>query len=157
MKIVLKLSATIVAFVGLSACDMLGLNKGGSGNGSATGNAATANGAAPANVAATAGTGGKPTDGAASPASAPFSGQVNSAFLVGRWTDTNDCTSTIEFLSDGSFSLPDGRGGVWALDGDRLTFQGASTVSARVQAPNANTITLLHDDGTLGRSTRCPG
>jgi hypothetical protein len=154
MKSLMKLTAAAVALAGLSACDMLGLNKGEGGNGSAATNAATTNAAVPANASADAAPGGKdPAAAGAAPASS--NGQVTSAFLVGRWTDNNDCTQTIEFRSDGSFATPDGGQGVWALDGDRLTFQGSSTVSARVQAPNADTITLLHNDGTLGRSTRC--
>jgi hypothetical protein len=155
MKTILKLTAAAAAIAGLSACDMLGLNKSESGNGSAATNVA-ANTAAPGNSSAAAGTGGKPGEAsAAAPASAPFTGQVNSAFLLGRWTDNNDCTQTIEFRPDGTFVTPGGNG-MWALDADRLTFQGSSTISARVQAPDANTITLIHDNGTLGRSTRCP-
>jgi hypothetical protein len=154
MKTFLKLSVAAVALVGLSGCDMLGLNKGNSGNGSAASNVATANAAAPANASA----GGKdPAAAGATPAAAPSDGQVNSAFLIGHWTDNNDCSQAMEFRTDGSFATPDGGEGVWALDGDRLTFQGSSTVSARVQAPDANTITLIHDNGALGRSTRCPG
>jgi hypothetical protein len=79
---------------------------------------------------------------------------VTPAFLVGRWTDNNDCTSTIAFRSDGRFITPTGEG-LWLLDGDQLTMQGQSAVTARVRAPDANTITLQHPDGTLGRSTRC--
>jgi hypothetical protein len=155
MKTILKLTAAAAALAGLSACDMLGLNKSESGNGTAATNVA-ANTGAPANSTAAAGTGGKPGEASgAAPASAPFTGQVNSAFLVGRWTDNNDCTQTIEFRPDGTFTTPGGSG-MWALDADRLTFQGSSTVSARVQAPDANTITLIHDNGALGRSTRCP-
>jgi membrane protein involved in colicin uptake len=155
MNSILKLTAAAAAVASLTACDMLGLNKSGGGNATTASNVA-ANASAPANSTAAADTGGKPGEAAgAAPAAAPFTGQANSAFLVGRWTDNNDCTQTIEFRPDGTFATPGGSG-MWALDGDRLTFQGSRTVSARLQAPDANTITLIHDDGTLGRSTRCP-
>lgn len=160
MNTALKLTAAAAALVGLSACDMLGLNKGGESNASAASNvAAPANATAPANAAADAsgGAGGKPAgEAGATPASAPFSGEVNTAFLIGRWTDNNDCNNVVEFRSDGTYTTPAGDG-MWSLNGDRLTFQGSSTVSAQVAAPDANTIMLTHDNGTLGRSTRCPG
>jgi hypothetical protein len=156
MKNVLKLTVAAAALVGLSACDMLGLNKDDSANGSAASNMTT-NAAVTSNATAGAGnaSGGKPsgTEGA-TPAATPFNGEVTAAFLVGRWTDTNNCENVVDFRPDGTFSTPAG-GGMWALNGDRLTFQGSSTVSARVAAPDANTIMLTHDDGTLGRSTRC--
>ncbi len=156
MKTVLKLTVAAAALVGLSACDMLGLNKAESGNGSAAANV-TSN-AAETNASADAGnaSGGKPAGGdGAMTASTPFNGQVTTAFLVGRWTDNGDCNNVVEFRTDGTFEAPGGGSGMWALNGDRLTFQGSSTVSARVAAPDANTIMLTHDDGSLGRSTRC--
>jgi hypothetical protein len=155
MHMILKVTAAAAAIAGLSACDMLGLNR----NDNAGAN--SSNAAAGANVSsnASADTGGKDPAAAAgshaaTPAAAPFTGQVTRDFLVGRWTDNNDCTSTIEFRVDGRFIAPTGEG-LWVLDGERLTFQGARTISARVQAPDANTIMLIHDDGTVGRSTRC--
>ena len=80
---------------------------------------------------------------------------VTHDFLYGRWTDTNDCTNAIDFQADGNFVLSDGRRGRWTLEGDRLTFHGSTTVASRVRAPDANTITLTHADGGVGRSTRC--
>ncbi|MEA3017794.1 MAG: hypothetical protein QOI38_2516 [Sphingomonadales bacterium] len=77
------------------------------------------------------------------------------AFLVGAWTDDDDCEETIEFLADGTFVAPTGEG-TWRLEGDLLTFVGSQTVSARAQAADEETILLIHPDSTLGRSTRCP-
>lgn len=153
MKNILKLTTAAAAILGLSACDMLGLNKEGESN--ATANAATNSTAG--NTTADAG-GKDPANSNVATASTPVSGgPVTAAFLVGRWTDNNDCSNYIEFSSDSSFRTSDGQGqGIWALDGDRLTFQGARTITSRVQAPDANTITLIHADGSLGRSTRCP-
>lgn len=148
MKIMLKLTIAAAALAGLSACDALGLNGNESAGGNGAANAVASNGT-DANAAAP---GGK--DPVAGPA-AGAGGAVTPAFLVGRWTDTNDCEATIEFRDDGSFVLPNGGTGYWTLNGDRLTFQGSSTVSAQISAPNADTIMLTHANGTVGRSTRC--
>jgi len=152
----LKLTAAAAALAGLTACDALGLNRDEAASGNA-GNAAATNATADANAAAAAG--GKDPAAAgggnvATASAAPFTGEVTREFLVGRWTDSNDCSATIQFTADGRFIAPTGEG-LWALDGERLTFQGERSVSARVQALDANTITLIHDDGSLGRSTRC--
>ncbi|HYG29538.1 MAG TPA: hypothetical protein VD887_04915 [Allosphingosinicella sp.] len=154
MNTILKMTTAAAAIAALGACDMLGLN----GNDSAGGNAASNVAAGNASANASADAGGKdPAEtagNAAASSSAPFTGEVTAAFLVGRWTDTGDCTKTIEFRDDGSFAT-EGGNGMWTLNGDRLTFQGSSTVSAQVAAPNADTIMLTHPDGTVGRSTRC--
>ena len=77
-------------------------------------------------------------------------------FLLGRWTDNNDCSNIVEFLADGRFVTSGGAEGRWSLVGDRLTFQGNSTVAARVAATGPHSISLTHDDGSVGYSTRCP-
>ena len=141
-----KLTAAVAMLAALAACD----RNAGSGNASnAVATNASANASAGGKDPAAAGGGNSSTA-----AAAPFTGQVTRDFLVGRWTDTNDCTSTLEFRADGSFVAATGQG-LWVLDGERLTFQGQRSVTARVQAPDANTIMLIHDDGTVGRSTRC--
>jgi hypothetical protein len=81
---------------------------------------------------------------------------VTHGFLVGRWTDNGDCSDNVEFFADGRFLTSKGAAGRWALDGDRLSFVGASTVTARVAATSRDAITLTHDDGSVGGSTRCP-
>ncbi len=83
-------------------------------------------------------------------------GKVTRAFLLGHWTDDDDCSNTIEFHADGTFTVPGGGSGLWLLEGDLLTFQGAAgSRSARVRAPDKDTVVLLHTDGSVGRSTRC--
>ena len=77
-------------------------------------------------------------------------------FLLGHWTDDGDCTNTIAFHADGTFTVPGGAMGVWILNGDILAFLGfAGERSTRVQAPDEDTILLINDAGSLGRSTRC--
>ena len=160
MKTILKLTAAAAALAGLSACDQLGLGGGGSGgnNTTATANATNATNTAAGNASADAdkdpAAAGNNVSTASAGTAAP--GALSRAFLIGRWTDNNDCNNTITFAADGTFTVPGGGSGVWVLDGDRLTFTGnAGTRSARVQAPDANTILLLNDDGSAGRSTRC--
>lgn len=80
---------------------------------------------------------------------------VDRAFLMGSWTDTNDCTNAVDFRADGTFLTTQGAQGRWTLEGDRLTFQGNSTVVARVQARDGDNITLTHPDGSVGASSRC--
>ena len=81
--------------------------------------------------------------------------EVTSEFLVGFWTDDGDCTNVIEFRPDGTFHTSGGTG-LWVLTGDKLIFQGTRMVSARLLAPDQDTIILIHPDGSIGRSTRCP-
>jgi len=80
---------------------------------------------------------------------------VDRAFLIGRWTDNGDCSNNVEFFADGRFLTSEGAAGRWTLDGDRLSFIGNSTVTARVSATGPNAITLNHPDGTVGGSSRC--
>jgi hypothetical protein len=135
----LTLSAVAAALAGLPAGDMLGLNRA---------VAATIGAATLASATAA----GEKAAGDAAPAA---SGEVTRAFLIGRWTDNDDCTSTIAFLPDGRFVTAAGEG-LWLLEGDQLTMQGQSAITVRVRAPDANTIMLKYADGRLGRSTRCP-
>ncbi|HEX8364218.1 MAG TPA: hypothetical protein VF603_02925 [Allosphingosinicella sp.] len=92
------------------------------------------------------------------PAAAAQAGpRVDSAFLLGRWTDRGDCVRDwVEFSSDGRFVTNGGAGGTWTLQGDQLTFSGRQTLSARIRATSRNSITLTHPDGSVGSSTRCP-
>jgi hypothetical protein len=100
------------------------------------------------------GDGGKdPAGGDVAQASA--AGALSPDFLIGRWTDTGDCSAVIEFFPDGTFTVPGGGTGRWSVVGDQLTFRGGSTQTARIAAPDANTIILTHPDGSEGRSTRC--
>jgi hypothetical protein len=160
MNRILNISAAAILVVGLSACDQLGIGgrRGGEQNVVAPTNTVTTN-AVDGN-----GSGGKDETGggngsanAGSVPAAPADGRVTTAFLIGRWTDTGDCTNTVEFRDDGSFVTSQGARGIWALNGDQLTFQGNDAVTATVTAPSGSTIVLTHANGTVGRSTRCTG
>ncbi|MEA3015444.1 MAG: hypothetical protein QOI38_166 [Sphingomonadales bacterium] len=95
--------------------------------------------------------------GAAVPqAEAQAGPRVDRAFLLGRWTDTDDCANNwVEFTPDGGFVTNGGARGRWTLVGNVLSFIGERTVVATVRATNRNTITLTHPDGSVGGSTRC--
>ena len=80
---------------------------------------------------------------------------VTPAFLVGRWTDTGDCSNAVDFFADGRFRTTDGAEGRWTLQGTQLSFIGNSTVTAQVRATSRDAITLTHPDGSVGASTRC--
>jgi len=82
---------------------------------------------------------------------------IDRLFIIGIWTDDGDCDSStlIEFRSDGAFHLPDGVTGRWKLDGDALILTGVSTVTVRIVPIDRDTITVVNEDGSLGRSTRC--
>jgi hypothetical protein len=80
---------------------------------------------------------------------------VTHSFLIGRWTDNGDCSNNVEFFADGRFVTSDGARGRWTIEGDRLSFVGNSTVTARVRATSRDAIELTHADGSTGGSTRC--
>jgi hypothetical protein len=76
------------------------------------------------------------------------------AELLGRWTDTGDCTTAVTFFPGGGFLVPGG-GGTWTFVGDRLTFTGQSVVSARLRFVGPDRILLIHDNRAVGQSMRC--
>lgn len=90
----------------------------------------------------------------ATPQALAMSRPASRQMLIGRWTDTGDCSNIVTFFTDGRFTVPSGAG-TWTLVGERLTFRGSSTVSARARAVGENRIFLIHDDGTIGQSIRC--
>lgn len=144
---------------GAALLALAGCNRGMIANTSAnaSGNASTpkpADGAANQAATQTADAGKLNQGGGAVPASS--SGiQLDRTYMLGRWTDNDDCGDVIEFTQDGRFIAANGGTGLWNLDGDRLTMSGNGTATIRVVAIDQNTITVVKDDGSLGRSTRC--
>jgi hypothetical protein len=155
--------AAAAAMLGLAGCNMAGRSDNLSAN-AASGNAAAsskpADGAA-ANAAApqTADAGKLNAGGGAVPASSTGTAasgiRLDRTFIMGRWTDDGNCEKPTEFSQDGRFITPDGNTGLWNLDGDRLTLTGNRTIGFRVVPLDPNTINIVHDDGSLGHSTRC--
>jgi hypothetical protein len=89
------------------------------------------------------------------PADAPVT--LDRTFMVGYWTDTDNCSQVIEFDEDGRFVAADGREGLWALQGDALTVTSRATLTVRIVPVDEDTIMVVKADGSLGRSTRCAG
>lgn len=150
------------ALLALGGCERLGIGGGAGGNGSA-GEAANAAvnvaagggkdtaGAAPAEP----GGGGKDLAGGAIPASSGGA-TLDRAFVVGRWTDNDDCDSAVEFSPDGRFLASDGNEALWNLVGDRLIVTGTRTLTMQIVRIDDNVMAVVNSDGTPGgRSTRC--
>lgn len=82
--------------------------------------------------------------------------RVDAAYLVGAWSDREDCGAAIQFRANGQFTNPDGSGGTWRLDGDRLSLTGTRTVTVRMVPRSRNETIVVQANGALGYSQRCP-
>jgi hypothetical protein len=171
MRAIASLAVATAALMGMGAlagCNQLGLGGGGSGN--VTANAATANSAASSagkdgagNNTAAADTAAAPAgglsgkdSGTSTQASAGGVPTLDRAFVIGRWTDKGDCSDGVEFSPDGRFVTANGGGGLWNLEGSEMTMSGnAQTITMRIVPVDQNTMTVVNQDGSLGRSTRC--
>ena len=155
MKGIAILAAT-AAMLTLAGC-----NRGGTGANASANAAGNASAAKPADGAVnqaatqTADAGKLNEGGGAVPASSAGPVRLDRAYMMGRWTDDNDCSNAIEFNQDGGFVAANGGTGLWNLDGDRLTMTGRETATIRVSPIDQNTMTVINGDGSLGRSTRC--
>jgi len=156
MRAIATLSAA-AALLALTACERLGIGGGDAANASANGSAnasADADKDPAANQAAGAGLGSKDPAVGAAPAAAGGAA-LDRNYIVGRWTDNGDCSVAVEFGMDGRFTANTGAGGLWNLDGDRLTMSGNQTATIRIVPIDQDTMTVVNSDGSLGRSTRC--
>ena len=155
MRAIATLTAA-AALLALTACDRLGIGGGDATNASANastnalGDASKDSTGAPA----AAGAGGKDTAAGAAPAG-PGGVTLDRAYIAGRWTDNGDCSAAVEFSTDGRFVANNGTGGLWNLDGDRLTMTGSSTLTLQIVPIDQNVMNVVNTDGSLGRSTRC--
>ena len=82
--------------------------------------------------------------------------KVDSEFIVGVWSDKEDCSVRIQFSRDGRFLNQDGSNGTWRMDGDNLTLTGNRSITVRIVPQNRDQITVVNPDSTLGYSRRCP-
>lgn len=90
-----------------------------------------------------------------SPAAAQRGLVLDNSFIVGAWTDNGDCSAPATFGDDGRFATPNGRGGIWVVDGDRMILTGDQTITLRISIVDRNTIRVVNPDGSPGGSTRC--
>lgn len=81
----------------------------------------------------------------------------DASLLLGRWGDYGDCSkNVITFAGDGTFRAGNGGTGHWELSGDQLTFSGdQGEISVRLEAIDANRLTVVQADGSRGQSQRC--
>lgn len=83
---------------------------------------------------------------------------VDRDFLIGTWSDTGDCTTTVAFTADGGYATADGAEGQWSLSGDTLTLSGEAGATRLTIIPiDRNTMEVVGEDGSHDRSTRCAG
>ena len=153
--------AAIAALLALSGCERLGIGTGNaniaSGNDSGSKDIPAANQQAAADPLAT---GGKDIGSGAVPAVSNDGGAVvlSRAYVVGRWTDSGNCDEGVDLANDGSFTAVNDTHGLWNLQDDRLTMTGSTgdrTISFRVIPVDQNTMSVVNQDGSIGRSTRC--
>ena len=82
---------------------------------------------------------------------------VNRDFIVGSWSDSGDCSTTIAFTADGAYTTGDAEG-QWTLAGDTLTLSGEAGATTLTIVPiDRNTMEVIGADGSHDRSTRCAG
>ena len=120
-------------------------------NESANAAAPAANVTAPADNAAAAAA---EEDAAAAAGGAVGDGTLSREYLVGRWTEMDDCAEgATEFRADGTFLFPWGDSGRWSLDGDRLTMS-SNTDTLRLRVVDRNTLEISSPSRAY-RSVRC--
>ena len=150
--------AAAAALTALAGCDRVGIGGGAAGNGAANaaaGNASAGMGAGNDSAPAVA-AGGKLNEGGGAVPAAANGIVLDRAYLLGRWADYgDDCSKASELTADGRYLPPSGGEALWNLDGDRLTITGDRTVQMRIVPIDQNTITVVNEDESLGRSIRC--
>lgn len=83
---------------------------------------------------------------------------VDRNFIIGTWSNSGDCSTTVAFTADGGYATADGLEGQWSLSGDTLTLSGeAGATNLTVIAIDRNTMEVVGEDGSHDRSTRCAG
>lgn len=88
----------------------------------------------------------------------PGAAGVDPNFLIGTWSDSGDCSTTVLFTADGGYATADGAEGQWALAGDQLTLSGEAGATTLTIIPiDRNTMEVIGEDGSHDRSTRCAG
>jgi hypothetical protein len=95
-------------------------------------------------------------DTAPPPAAAPKAGEVTRGWFAGSWTDSGDCADAGHFATNGTYLLADGTRGMWNIQDGRLVVQHAAGRSAlQLRRVDKDTVELVNEDGSVGRSTRC--
>jgi hypothetical protein len=83
---------------------------------------------------------------------------VDRNFLIGSWSDSGDCSTTVAFMADGGYATADGAEGRWSLTGETLTLSGEAGATTLTIIPiDRDTMEVIGEDGSHDRSTRCAG
>lgn len=83
---------------------------------------------------------------------------VDRNFLIGTWSDSGDCSTSVAFTADGGYATADGAEGQWSLSGDMLTLSGEAGATTLTIIPiDRDTMEVVGEDGSHDRSTRCAG
>jgi hypothetical protein len=83
-------------------------------------------------------------------------GGLSRDWFAGSWTDTGDCADAGAFNRDGRYRLADGTRGMWNVRGGRLVVQNAQGRNeVQLRRTGNDTIEIINEDGSVGRSTRC--
>jgi hypothetical protein len=148
----IRLVAVAVAVAALTACGGESSDKNAArGGGNA---AAAANEAEPAGVNDAAPAAVNDAAPAAGNQAAAAAGGLDRAFIVGRWTETDNCEETVEFRADGTMLMPWGEEARWELTGNTLTMVGnPQAITLRVTGPAAMEATKA--TGTVRQWRRC--
>ena len=86
----------------------------------------------------------------------PAAADVDRAYIVGAWTDSDDCEAAVAFADDGTFLTAEGGEGMWRLDGAELVLAGLGGIrTLRIVPVDDDTMDVINEDGSRGRSTRC--
>lgn len=74
-------------------------------------------------------------------------------WIIGKWTDGQDCSRVTEFFHDGYFLSVTNSRGAWTIVGDTLVF---GMTPFKIISASGDTLTLKGADGRVGTSYRCP-
>jgi len=84
--------------------------------------------------------------------------KVDHAFMIGRWTDDGNCDHAVDLMAGGRFVTADGGEGEWEMRDDVLVLTGpGGSLAMRVVPVSRDSVTVVNQDGRIGRSTRCGG
>ena len=81
--------------------------------------------------------------------------RVDAAYLIGAWSDREDCTQRTVFHRDGRFVTPDGSSGTWQINGDIVSLSARRVIVIRLVPRSRNETIVVQANGSLGYSRRC--
>lgn len=91
------------------------------------------------------------------PQPAPVATGIDANLIPGRWTDSGDCSTALEFTADGRVIAANGETGVWQLNGDQLTVisDAGEAETVRLTSIDQSAAYSIDAQGTVHSSQRC--